>query len=239
MPKSATHAVRQIVRHAVENRGADQVLDRELLRLFTTEHDGDAFRVLVQRHGAMVWNVCRGLVRNDADAEDAFQATFLVLARRAGSIRDTASLASWLHGVAYRVARKAQAEFARRQKHEPAAARPEAAPPDDISWREVQAVLHTELSAISERYSAPLVLCYLQGKTQDEAATLLGLSKNTLKDRLERGRFCGRVLCVAGLRRPCCSPRPGRELPRVSRRNFSNLQSRPRQANRLRPKSPR
>ena len=95
---------------------------------------------------------------------------------------------SWLHGVAYRTAQKAQAQYARRLKHEPSAARPEIVPPDDPSWREVQQVLHDELNALSERHRAPLALCYLEGQTLDRAAIVLGLSRNTLKARLERGR---------------------------------------------------
>ena len=170
--------------------------DRELLRLFLAERDAEAFRALVRRHGPMVSGVCRALLRNEADADDAFQATFLVLARRAASIRKNAALASWLHGVAYRTARKAQAEFARRRKHEPRAAKPEAISPDDLTWREVQNVLHEELNSLSERHRAPLALCYLQGKTIDEAAAQLGFSKGTLKTRLERARAVLRARLV-------------------------------------------
>src|SRR5262245_8549864 len=195
MPRGAPRRVRQALRH-VAGQGADDTPDGELLRRFAAARDADAFRVLVQRHGPMVRGLCRGLLGNDADADDAFQATFLILARRALSIHDPASLASWLHGVAYRTARKAQAAFARQRKHEPAAARPEATSPDDLSWRDAQQILHQELDALSERYRAPLVLCYLQGQTLDEAATRLRLSKSTLKTRLERGRAILRARLV-------------------------------------------
>ena len=118
----------------------------------------------------MVLGVCRRVLGDAHDAEDAFQATFLVLARKAGSIRKAASVASWLHGVACRAALKARARSATRRKHEaraPAGAAPE---PDDLSWHEVRRALHEELDGLSDRYRVPLVLCYLEGKTQDQAA---------------------------------------------------------------------
>src|SRR5262245_4918926 len=177
-------------------RAADDATEGELLRRFIAEKDADAFRVLVRRHGPMVLNVCRSLLPGEADAEDAFQATFLVLARKAGSVRDPASLAGWLHGVACRVARKARSSSARRQKHEPQAARPEAISTEDLSWGEVQRVLHEELDEMSERHRLPLVLCYLQGKTLDDAAAQLGVSRNTIKARLERARAILRVRLV-------------------------------------------
>jgi RNA polymerase sigma factor (sigma-70 family) len=137
----------------------------------------------------MVLDVCRGVLGNEADAEDAFQAVFLLLARKADSIRKAASLASWLHGVAYRTALRARADSARRQKHEARA--PQRSPttdPDELTWREVRQAVHEELDRLPERHRAALVLCYLEGKTQDEAAAQLGLAKGTLKGRLERGR---------------------------------------------------
>jgi RNA polymerase sigma factor (sigma-70 family) len=136
----------------------------------------------------MVLDVCRGILANEADAEDAFQATFLVLARKAASIRTPATLASWLHGVAYRTALKARVASVRRCRLEADVPGRPATGPDDLTWTEVRGVLHEELSRLSERHRGPLVLCYLQGRTQDEAAALVGLSKGTLKRRLERGR---------------------------------------------------
>src|SRR5262249_876959 len=125
---------------------------------------------------------------NDADAEDAFQATFLVLAARAGSIHDTATLAGWLHGVARRVALQSLAASARRRKHEVGAPAPQPSDPAHLSWAAGPHILHGEVSALSARHREPLLLCHLQGKTHAEAAVLLGLSKGTLKRRLERGR---------------------------------------------------
>jgi RNA polymerase sigma factor (sigma-70 family) len=186
----------QAIRRMVGDQCATAAPDQELLRQFVRERDEAAFHSLVRRHGAMVLSVCRTVLSNEADAEDAFQATFLVLAQNAASIRKTASVGSWLHGVAYRLARKAQANHARRQKHE--ARRPGRTAPasDDRTWAEVQQVIHAALNEISEPYRAPLVLCYLEGKTQDEAAALLGVSKATVKNRLERGRALLRARLV-------------------------------------------
>src|SRR5262249_17828150 len=150
------------------------------------DHDSAAFEAILHRHGPMVLEVCRALLPNAADAEDAFQATFLVLAQSAGSIRKTDTLGAWLHGVAYRMALKARADFARRRRHESRAPRQELSAPRDPTWGEVRQVLHEELSQLSERYRAPLVLCYLQGKTQGQAAAVLGTSEGTVKRRLER-----------------------------------------------------
>src|SRR5262249_55478578 len=113
-----------------------------------------------------------------------------VLAKKAGSIRRTGTLGGWLHGVASRTALKARARFAARRKHEAGVATHEATGHQGPTWSEVRQVLHEELSGLSERLRVPLVLCYLQGKTQDETAALLGMSKGTLKRRLE----CGRAL---------------------------------------------
>jgi RNA polymerase sigma factor (sigma-70 family) len=169
--------------------------DRELLQRFLGERCEAAFEALLRRHGPMVLDVCRGVLGNEADAEDAVQTTFLILARKGQSIRKTRSLASWLHGVACRTALKARADSARRHKHEDRAGQDRAAreravleTPDDVSWREFCQILHQELSGLSERHRTPLVLCYLEGKTLDEAAGQLSLPKGTLKGHLERGR---------------------------------------------------
>jgi RNA polymerase sigma factor (sigma-70 family) len=145
----------------------------------------------------MVLHLCRNILGNEADAEDAFQATFLVLAQRAGVIRQKSSVASWLHGVAYRIALKAQAQSVRRQRHwARTTGHTSAVLSDDLTWREVQQALHAELERLSERYRAPLVLCYLEGKTQHEAAVLLGVSRATVKKCLESARALLRVRLV-------------------------------------------
>lgn len=162
--------------------------DRELLHRFVRHHDEAAFAALVQRHGPMVLSVCRRVLRHAHDAEDACQAAFLILARKAGSIRKGDSVGSWLHGVAFRAAANLKRQVARRHAHERPAVDVAQADAGEASWREVRAVLDEELRRLPARYQAPLVLCYLEGKTRDEAAQELGWSHGTLRGRLERAR---------------------------------------------------
>src|SRR5262245_38542396 len=168
---------------------ADHLPDRQLLERFTARHEEAAFAALVQRHGPIVLHVCRRVLHDPADAEDAFQATFLVLVRKAAAIRKLESLGCWLYGVAHRLARKARVEAARRRTREQSATR---RPPADllaeVTGRELCAALDDELQRLPERYRAPLVLCYLEGQTRDEAARQLGWSLGTFKRRLEGGR---------------------------------------------------
>ncbi|MFO0798896.1 MAG: sigma-70 family RNA polymerase sigma factor [Gemmataceae bacterium] len=159
--------------------------DTELLARFVATRDEAAFEELVRRHGGPVWDVCRSVLRNAADADDAFQATFLTLARRAAALRKPASVGAWLYGVAVRVARKARAAARRRARREAAVPPP---PPVEHSWSDVRAVVHEALAALPTRYREPLVACYLRGQAHDDTASELGLSKASLKKRLERGR---------------------------------------------------
>jgi RNA polymerase sigma factor (sigma-70 family) len=189
MTRSTTSPILDSIRRLIGDRHINDHPDQELLCRFRTEHDEAAFHGLLCRHGPMVLDVCRNVLGNETDAEDAFQATFLVLAQKAAAIRKETAVGNWLYGVAFRVAQKARADQGRRRKHEARA--PEQSPTDqtdDLSWREVQQTLHAELNRFPERYRAPLVLCYLQGQTQDAAAALLGVSKAGLKKRLERAR---------------------------------------------------
>src|SRR5262249_34605540 len=147
-----------------------------------------AFSALVERHGPMVLRVCRYVLANRHDAEDAFQASFLVLARRARSIREGESVASWLHGVALRVASCARAGELRRRSHE----RPGA---EAASWMvgpvEPDArgpPLHEETDALPERYRSVVVLCSLEGMTHETAAGLLGWPVGTVRTRLSWAR---------------------------------------------------
>lgn len=179
MRSGSVHFLVRQLRHSVGER-----TDADLVRRFATERDGDAFAELVQRHGSLVWGVCRRRL-NRTDAEDAFQATFLVFARNAASIRKPESLGAWLHGVAYRVAQRM------RLSGEPLPADPVSLAPsclDSLTVREFLAALDDELAALPDKYRRPLVLCFLQERTQDDAAKRLGVSLSTLKRRLEAGR---------------------------------------------------
>src|SRR5262245_897523 len=164
-------------------------LDEELLDRFVPSHDGSASARLVERHGALVLGVCRRVRRHHQDAEDAFQATFLVLARKARHIRRRDALAGWLYKVAYHLSVKLRASAERRRQSE---RRPPPAPPkpadDQITWGDLRLVLDEELDRLPEKYRAPLLLCCLAGRTRDEAAEQLGWTLGTLKMRLERGR---------------------------------------------------
>ncbi len=173
---------RQLSRHA----GCS---DRDLLDRFASHNDEPAFEELLQRHGPLVLRVCRAVLHDAHLAEDAFQATFLILSRKARSIRQDTNAASWLYKVAYRVALRARAASVQRQQRE--AQVPFRPSPDsltEVSWREVQQVLEEELQRLPEKYQMPIVLCCLQGHARDEAAQLLGWSSGQLKARLERGR---------------------------------------------------
>jgi RNA polymerase sigma factor (sigma-70 family) len=167
----------------------EQLPDALLLQRFLSQRDEAAFRELVRRHGALVLGVCERVLHNPHDAQDAFQATFLVLARRASAIRKGESLGSWLYGVAYRIAKKALAEEATRRKHETrSAAMAHAKIEAEADWGEVRQVLDDELSSLPEKYRSALLLCYLENKTQEEAARQLGWAPGVLRGRLDRGR---------------------------------------------------
>ncbi|HLJ97556.1 MAG TPA: sigma-70 family RNA polymerase sigma factor [Gemmataceae bacterium] len=166
------------------------ISDRELLSRFLSRHDQAAFAALFHRHGAMVLSVCRRVLRNPHDAEDACQATFLILAQRAAAIRKRDALGSWLHGVAFRVARDLRAKLARRAACSLTDAANVAKPaePESLTWEEVRGALDEELHRLPEHYRTALVLCYLEGRSRDEAAHQLGWSLPTLHGRLARGR---------------------------------------------------
>jgi RNA polymerase sigma factor (sigma-70 family) len=163
--------------------------DGDCLERFTAGGDGTAFETLVRRHGPVVFRVCRSVLGDAHAAEDAFQATFLTLARQAASLRKHRSLGSWLYKVGYRIARDArQKEESRAAREHAVSLRAAANPVEEASWREVQAIFFEEVAGLPERYRAPLLLCCLEAKTRDEAAEQLGCATGTLKIRLERGR---------------------------------------------------
>jgi RNA polymerase sigma factor (sigma-70 family) len=189
MPRGTLETVLRHLRRLTEPDADRDLSDGELLERFRAGGEEAAFALLVQRHGALVLGVCRRLLGDEHAAEDAFQATFLVLARRAGSIRLGASVASWLYGVARRVAAKAKVEAARRRRRERRSVQmPRQQPRDEMTWQELRSVLDEELGELPDKYRAPLILCHLQGKSHGEAARELGCAKSTLANRLNKGR---------------------------------------------------
>jgi RNA polymerase sigma-70 factor (ECF subfamily) len=163
--------------------------DGHLLQRYVATHDEGAFTSLVERYGGLVWGVCQRVLRHSQDAEDAFQATFLVLARRAASLDDRGPLSNWLYAVAYRTAIKARQVAARRRARELQGL--------DMStvfssaeeeWSELRPLLDEELNQLPNKYRAPLVLCYLEGKTNEEAARALGWPIGSMSRRMNRAR---------------------------------------------------
>jgi RNA polymerase sigma factor (sigma-70 family) len=182
-------AVVRRIRGRVADSKVGEQSDGALLRAYLGHGDQAAFEALLLRHGPMVLRVCRRALGNTHDAEDALQATFLVLAQKAASIRKRESLVSWLHGVAYRMATNAKRAAARRHKHESRANPPQ--PPDPAlcaSWQELQALLDEEVAGLPETLRAPFILCCLEGKSYAEAAGELGLQEGTIRNRLGRAR---------------------------------------------------
>ena len=183
--------------------------DAQLLALFVAQRDDAAevaFEALVKRHGPMVFRICRGVLRDEHDAEDAFQATFLVLARKARFLWVNASLDCWLHGVAHRVASKARSESMLRRRTERNIAEAAAAPAStDDSGTDAGAILSEEMNRLPEKYRAPLILCYLEGMSYEVAANRLGITADAVRGRLAarreklRPRLTRRGMDLAGI----------------------------------------
>jgi RNA polymerase sigma factor (sigma-70 family) len=179
----------RLTTHLARHVRGNEAPDGELVERFVDSRDEAAFATLVQRHGAMVRGVCRRVLGHEQDAEDVFQAVFLVLSRKAGALRRKDAVGPWLFGVARRLAlRSRSAGRFRREKEARVADRPSADWPDDLTVREAQSALDEELARLPERERGPLVLCYLEGLTRDEAAQRLGCPLGTLKARMERAR---------------------------------------------------
>jgi RNA polymerase sigma factor (sigma-70 family) len=193
MSEAANGPILSYLRRISGRPGDQGVTDRELLGRVVTRRDEAAFELLLWRYGPMVRHVCLGVTRDHHEAEDAFQATFLVLARKAWSVRKHGSLGSWLYRVAYRIGRRARSQALRRAGHEKHGLDlrelPHAAPPAGAeAGPELRPLLLEEVNRLPAKYRTPVILCYLEGKTHDEAARHLGWPKGTVSGRLARAR---------------------------------------------------
>ncbi|MDB5311420.1 MAG: hypothetical protein JWO38_5622, partial [Gemmataceae bacterium] len=183
---SATRAILA----AVHAPNPDDVPDAELLRRFADGRDEAAFEALVRRHAGLVWRVCRRMLGHAQDAEDAFQATFLVLARNPRKPRQSGTAAGFLFGVARRVAQKARARAAARAARSPGSGPvPPPDPATEAALRELQVILDDEIGRLPEVYRLPFLLCVLEGKSRTAAAAQLGVNPGTLSARLARSRL--------------------------------------------------
>jgi RNA polymerase sigma factor (sigma-70 family) len=163
--------------------------DGQLLHRYVSTHDENAFAALVERYGPMVLGVCERVLQHSHDAEDAFQATFLVLARRAATLDGRGSLGNWLYAVAYRTAIKARQCAARRRARELQVLNMSTVlSSEEEEWSDLRPLLDEELNHLPVKYRAPLVLCYLEGKTQEQAARELGWPTGSMSRRMNRAR---------------------------------------------------
>src|SRR5438045_1930853 len=188
MQKGPLSPVLRFVRRLGKSEAPDDTTDAHLLERFVSRRDEEAFATIVRRHGPMVLSVCLRILHDIHDAEDAFQATFLVLARKAAAIGRRERLGAWLHGVAQRTALKARANAARWQEIESVADTSAAEPLSELAWQELRLVLDEEIGRLPARYRAPVILCYLEGLSYAEAARHLGCPPGTVSGRLARAR---------------------------------------------------
>jgi RNA polymerase sigma factor (sigma-70 family) len=166
-----------------------QTSDGTLLQRYVTGHDEEAFAALVKRHSAMVMSVCLRVLEDVHSAEDAFQATFLVLVRKARSIAYPDCLGPWLYGVAYRTALRARSVAANRRRHERRVVFAQRANSElEVEFRDLKSILDEEIQRLPRKYRAPIIVCYFEGKTKEEAARVLGLPVGTVSSRLARAR---------------------------------------------------
>jgi RNA polymerase sigma factor (sigma-70 family) len=189
VPTSPLHKLVPELRQALRQGEAAACSDGQLLEEFAIGGDGAALEALVRRHGPMVWGVCRRVLGHHHDAEDAFQATFLVLVRKAASVVPRELVANWLYGVAHRTALRARAMAAKRRERERQVAEmPEPVADGPGVGNELEAVLDQELSRLPDHYRVAVVLCDLEGKTRREVAAQLSLPEGTVASRLARAR---------------------------------------------------
>lgn len=182
------HPVVSYVQQLADEASCAAASDRQLLERFARERDQDAFRTLVRRHGPLVFGVGLRALKHRQDAEDCFQATFLVLARKAGAVRWQESIGPWLHQVATRLAAELRGRELRRQKCERQAVTAAESCGEEPGLRDLAAVVDEELNRLPERCRGAMLLCVLEGQSRDEAAQALGLPLRTLERRLQEGR---------------------------------------------------
>ena len=192
----------RLIRRVAYDTALQPHTDAELLERSLARGDGRAFEALLRRHGPMVWGLCRRILGDSPDAEDAFQATFLVLVRKGESLHHPELVGAWLYGVASQTARRLRAVSARnRAREKPLCEAVAPFPAADAPWRELLPVLDDEVSRLPDKYRLPIVLCYFGGKTYAEAARTLGLAEGTIASRLARARSRLRLrLCRRGQR---------------------------------------
>jgi RNA polymerase sigma factor (sigma-70 family) len=176
-------------RPAKEYPALQKLKDEELLVRFFQTNDEGAFSVLVSRYGSLVYGVCKRVLGNATDADDAFQATFLVLVKKGAKLQQPGRLANWLYGVAFRTAKNVKSKRAQRSRVErEAGAMPAKTELSDMNYEQLWGVLDQEISQLPPKYALPLVLCYLEGKTNAEAATQLGWPEGSMSRRLSRAK---------------------------------------------------
>jgi RNA polymerase sigma factor (sigma-70 family) len=185
---AALGAVIHNLRRSLNRGESARASDGELLERFVARRDADAFEALLRRHGPMVLGVCRRVLENDADADDAFQATFLVLVRKAAAVRPRGMVGNWLYGVAHTTALKARAMNTKRRTRERAAAGQRPVATLDGTWNDLQSVLDQELRGLPDAYRGAIILCDLEGQSIKDAAKRLGCPTGTVGTRLARGR---------------------------------------------------
>ncbi|HEY7423830.1 MAG TPA: RNA polymerase sigma factor [Gemmataceae bacterium] len=188
MATPSLHPLLHYLRRLSGGTAGGDVDDAQLLHRFLDQQDENAFTTLVQRYGAMVWGLCVRRLGETPEAEDAFQATFLVLVRKARSLHGPELLGPWLYGVAYRTALKLRGRRARLAARETALPEQAAEERPEQVWSDLRPILDEEMNRLPEKYRQPVLLCYLQGLSSEEAARRLGCAKGTIFSRLSRAR---------------------------------------------------
>src|SRR5262245_41325053 len=191
----------------------DDCTDGELLEALAGRYQEAAMTALLRRHGPMVQRVCRRVLGNIHDAEEAFQATFIVLVKKANAVRRQELLGNWLYGVAYRIALKARASASKRYAQHVSIGQIDKLPESrsELTWSDMQPILDREVNRLPEKYRRPIILCYLEGRTNDEAAEQLGWTRGMIASRMSQARKVLRRRLARYYRAACegtCSVNP-------------------------------